>query len=161
MRSRLPLSLSCLKVLPLIGVLGLGACGLTQAQVPPRQIPVQQSWTLQPGSEVGGFKVMGGLGDISIDVQGGKIKAPFDGQLQPTDSETCVAFTSPEVPAYLFRLCGVTKPRLGDVAAGQVMGRSQVLQFAAMRRQPDGQWAIVEPATDILEKTLGKSASSK
>ena len=158
MRSRLPLPLSCLKALSLVGVLGLGACGLTQAQVPPRQIPVQQSWTLQPGSEVGGFQVMGGLGDISIDVQGGKVRAPFDGQLQPTDSEACVAFTSPEVPAYLFRLCGVTKPRLGDVKAGQMMGRSQVLQFAAMRRQPDGQWAIVEPATDILEKTLGKSA---
>lgn len=159
MRSRLLLPLSGLKALSLVGVLGLGACSLTQAQVPPRQIPVQQSWTLQPGSEVGGFQVMGGLGDISIDV-GGKVKAPFDGQLQPTDSETCVAFTSPEVPAYLFRLCGVTKPRLGDVTAGQVMGRSQVLQFAAMRRQPDGQWAIVEPATDILEKTLGNNATN-
>ncbi|MEM1280750.1 MAG: hypothetical protein AAGG53_12200 [Cyanobacteria bacterium P01_H01_bin.152] len=155
MRSRLSLSLSCLKALCWLGVLGLGACSLTQAQVPSRQIPVQQSWTLQPGSQVGGFKVMGGLGDISIDVQGGQVRAPFDGQLQPTDSETCVAFTSPEVPAYLFRLCVVTKPRLGDVIAGQVMGRSQVLQFAAMRRQPDGQWAIVEPATDMLEKTLG------
>ena len=145
------------RALPLLGWLGLGACGLTQAQVPPRHIPVQQSWTLQPGSEVSGFPVMGGLGDVSIELGGAKVRAPFDGQLQPTGSETCVAFTTPEIPAYLFRLCGVTKPRLGEVEAGQVMAHSQILQFAAMRRQPDGTWAIVEPATDILEKTLGDS----
>lgn len=146
------------KTLPLLTLLGLGACGLTQAQVPKRNIAVQQEWTLHPGSDVGGFQVIGGLGDISIDLKGGKIRAPFDGQLQPTDSKACVAFTSPEVPAYLFRLCGVNKPRLGDVEAGQVMGRSEVLQFAAMRRQPEGTWAIVEPATEILEKTLSTSA---
>jgi hypothetical protein len=122
---------------------------------------VQQNWTLQPGSEVGGFPVMGGLGDVSIELGGGKVRAPFDGQLQPTGSDTCVAFTTPEIPAYLFRLCGVTKPRLGEVAAGQVMARSQILQFAAMRRQPDGTWAIVEPATDILEKTLGNTVAQK
>jgi len=158
MRSHLPSTPYLLKTLPLLGLLGLGACGLTQAQVPQRNIAVQQEWTLKPGSDVGGFEVIGGLGDVSIDVNGGKIRAPFDGQLQPTDSDACVAFTSPEVPAYLFRLCGVVQPRLGDVEAGQVMGRSEVLQFAAMRRQPEGTWAIVEPATEILEKTLGKSA---
>lgn len=162
MRTRLPLtSGALLKALPLLGLLGLGACGLTQAQVPKRHIPVQQTWTLQPGSEVGGFPVMGGLGDVSIELGGGKVRAPFDGQLQPTESDACVAFTTPEVPAYLFRLCGVTQARLGDVEAGQVMARSEILQFAAMRRQPDGTWAIVEPATDILEKTLGKSVAQK
>jgi len=55
----------------------------------------------------------------------------------------------------------MTKPRLGEVKAGQVMGRSEVLQFAAMRRQPDGTWAIVEPATEILEKTLGQSPTAQ
>jgi len=162
MRTRFPVILRTpWTALPLLGLLGLGACGLSPAQVPPRHIPVQQNWTLQPGSEVGGFPVMGGLGDVSIELRGGKIRAPFDGQLQPTASDTCVAFTTPEIPAYLFRLCGVMKPRLGDVDAGQVMARSQILQFAAMRRQPDGTWAIVEPATDILEKTLGDVVAQK
>ena len=162
MRTRRSLTPSVwIKALPLLGLLGLGACGLTQAQVPQRAIPVQQSWALQPGSEVGGFTVMGGLGDVSIELGGGKVRAPFDGQLQPTENASCVAFTTPEIPAYLFRLCGVTKPQLGDVAAGQVMARSQILQFAAMRRQPDGTWAIVEPATDILEKTLGNTVAQK
>jgi hypothetical protein len=162
MQPHFPLALRPLwQALSLLGLLGLGACGLTSAPVPPRHIPVQQNWTLQPGSEVGGFPVRGGLGDVSIELGGGKVRAPFDGQLQPTGSDTCVAFTTPEIPAYLFRLCGVTKPRLGEVAAGQVMARSQILQFAAMRRQPDGTWAIVEPATDILEKTLGNTVAQK
>lgn len=134
---------------------GLGACGLSQAQVPPRKIPIHQNWALQPGSRVGNFRVVGSLGDISIDLNNSKVKAPFDGKVQPADND-CIAFTSPEVPAYLFRLCGVNKPRLGDVSEGQVIGRGDVLQFAAMRRQPDGTWAMVEPAVDILERTVGE-----
>ena len=151
MRSRLPL-----KALGALLLLGLGSCSLTQAQVPKRDIPIHQEWALQPGAEVGGFQVVGSLGDVSIDLDGGKITAPFDGEVQPTKDEACVAFSSPEIPAYLFRLCGITRPRLGSVDAGQVIGRSDVLQFAAMRRQPDGKWAMVEPAVDILERTVGK-----
>lgn len=150
MRSRLSL-----KVLWPLLLLGLGACTLTQAKVPPRNIPIHQEWALQPGSKVGGFQVVGSLGDVSIDLKGNKVKAPFDGEVQPADND-CVAFTSPEIPAYLFRLCGVTRPRLGMVEAGQAIGRGKVLQFAAMRRQPDGTWAMVEPAVDVLERTVGK-----
>lgn len=150
MRSRLSL-----KVLWPLLLLGLGACTLTQAKVPPRNIPIHQEWALQPGSKVGDFQVVGSLGDVSIDLKGNKVKAPFDGEVQPADND-CVAFTSPEIPAYLFRLCGVTRPRLGTVEAGQAIGRGKVLQFAAMRRQPDGTWAMVEPAVDVLERTVGK-----
>ncbi|MDB9526444.1 hypothetical protein PN498_10630 [Oscillatoria sp. CS-180] len=150
MRSHLPL-----KVIGLLLLSGAGACGFTQAQVPPRNIPIHQDWALQPGSEVGDFQVVGSLGDVSIDLEGGKIKAPFDGKVQPADNN-CIAFTSPEIPAYLFRLCGVNRPRLGEVEAGEVIGRSDILQFAAMRRQPSGTWAMVEPAVDILERTVGK-----
>ncbi|MGF1461094.1 MAG: hypothetical protein ACFBSG_18955 [Leptolyngbyaceae cyanobacterium] len=156
MSLRLPFITPVLQIIGGFAVLGSTACGLSQAQVPPRNIPVQQQWTLQPGSDVGGFEVIGGLGDVSINLQGDSIKAPFDGRLQPSDNEDCVAFTSPEVPAYLFRLCGVQGAHFGDLVAGQTMGRAQVLQFAAMRRQPDGTWAIVEPATDVLKKTLGQ-----
>ncbi|MBE7383024.1 MAG: hypothetical protein F6J95_016615 [Leptolyngbya sp. SIO1E4] len=149
MRSRLPLTMFC----PLV-VMGLGACGFSAAKVPPRNIPIHQTWALQPGSTVGNYRVVGSLGDVSIELDGSAITAPFDGQVQPTEHE-CVAFSSPEVPAYLFRLCGVKRPRLGAVTAGQVIGRGEVLQFAAMRRQPDGTWAMVEPAVDVLERTVG------
>jgi hypothetical protein len=143
-----------------LGAIALGAiaaCGQGPT-VAPRNIPIHQEWALQPGSEVGGYRVMGGLGDVSIELGGKAIHAPFDGQVQPTDNN-CVAFSSPEVPAYLFRLCGLRRPRLGPVEAGQPIGRGQVLQFAAMRRQPDGTWALVEPAVDILERTVGAAES--
>jgi len=149
MRSRLPLTL----LSPLM-LLGLSACGMSSAQVPPRDINIQQTWALQPGSQVGGYQVVGSLGDVSIELDGSAIKAPFDGKVQPT-AHDCVAFSSPEVPAYLFRLCGVKRPRLGSVEMGQVIGRGEVIQFAAMRRQPDGTWAMVEPAVDVLNKRDG------
>jgi hypothetical protein len=144
-----------------MGVVALGtisACGRGPT-VAHRNIPLHQQWALQPGSEVGGYRIMGGLGDVSIEIKGKAIRAPFDGKVQPTDHD-CVAFTSPEVPAYLFRLCGLQRPRLGPVQAGDKIGKGQVLQFAAMRRQPDGTWALVEPAVDILERTVGATAAA-
>ncbi|NEQ31045.1 MAG: hypothetical protein F6K04_08580, partial [Leptolyngbya sp. SIO4C5] len=60
----------------------------------------------------------------------------------------------PEVPAYLFRLCGLKNARLGDIKAGNQVGTGETLQFAALRKQPDGSWALVEPAVDVLERTV-------
>ncbi|NJN32866.1 MAG: hypothetical protein HC824_22495 [Synechococcales cyanobacterium RM1_1_8] len=58
------------------------------------------------------------------------------------------------MPAYLFRYCGLGRMVLGDRPEGAFLGRAQALQFATLRKQPDGSWAIVEPAKDILEKSL-------
>ncbi|WP_225886595.1 hypothetical protein [Leptolyngbya sp. PCC 6406] len=148
-----------LRPLLLGGVMGgmitaIAACSRGPV-VPPREIALHQKWALQPGSEVGGYRVMGGLGDVSIELEGKPVHAPFDGKVQPTDHD-CVAFTSPEVPAYLFRLCGLRRPRLGNVQAGDPIGKGAILQFAAMRRQPDGTWALVEPSVGILERTVGE-----
>lgn len=130
------------------------AAGCVQPpEVPPRAIQLHQKWGLQPGSEVAGFKISGGLGDISIELSGKSVRAPFDGKVQPNQAD-CVVFSSSEVPAYLFRLCGLKRPQLGDLQAGDVIGSGQALQFAALRRQPDGSWAIVEPAVDLLERTI-------
>lgn len=153
MRSHLP-SISFFKRLTPLVALCLGACSLSAAEVPSRNIAIHQAWALQPGSEVGGYQVIGSLGDVSIELKGSAVKAPFDGKVQPTPPD-CIAFSSPEVPAYLFRLCGLKRPRLGPVKAGEVIGRGEVLQFAAMRRQPDGTWAMVEPAVDVLTRTVG------
>lgn len=131
----------------------IAACSQGPA-VPPREILLHQSWALQPGSEVGGYQVMGGLGDVSIELGGKTAHAPFPGRIQPTD-HGCIAYSSPEVPAYLFRFCGLRQPRLGDVQAGDAIGKGEVLQFAAMRRQPDGTWALVEPSVEMLERTVG------
>lgn len=119
-----------------------------------RTLQIQQAWELQPGDTIAGHRVAGSLGDVSIDLNGDKVYAPFDGRVQPNTIEGCIVFSSAEVPAYLFRLCGVRHPKLGEIKQGDAIGSANYLQFAALRRQPDGKWAMVEPASDILQRTL-------
>jgi hypothetical protein len=118
-------------------------------------IKLYQTWELQPGDTVAGRPVLGGLGDISIHLDGNNVYAPFDGKIQ-FDKRRCAIFSSPDVPAYLFRLCGLSAPRLGNLKQGEEIGSGELLQFAALRKQPNGTWAIVEPAKSILERTLAK-----
>ncbi|NET30515.1 MAG: hypothetical protein F6K19_00685 [Cyanothece sp. SIO1E1] len=132
------------------------SCGQNQADEPPRAAQIHQSWELQPGDEIGNYRVVAGLGDITIDLDGNSIYAPFEGRVQPSTQEDCVIFSSAEVPAYLFRLCGIRRPKLGQLQEGQVIGSGEYLHFAALRRQPNGKWAIVEPSSQILERTLSQ-----
>lgn len=137
--------------------LALGGC--RQPSVEVRAIPIQQAWELNPGQSVGQYRVTSGLGDIAIDVRGDRIYAPFDGLLQPNDVEGCYVFSSPDVPAYLFRLCGLERPQVGAIARGEWLGTANHLGFATLRRQPDGHWAIVEPASDVVERLLVPNAA--
>jgi hypothetical protein len=136
-------------VIALLPVVGCSA--------PPPEAPIDlklyQAWELQPGDSVGGRQVSGGLGDITIALEGNPAYAPFDGRAQ-IDHRRCLIFSSPDVPAYLFRLCGLDNPRLGRVNRGDVLGKGRSLEFATLRKQPNGTWAIVEPTKEILERTL-------
>ncbi|MDX2099398.1 MAG: hypothetical protein SFW36_16590 [Leptolyngbyaceae cyanobacterium bins.59] len=138
----------------LLGIaLLLGGCLNQQVDIPPRAIKFYQNWQLQPGNVVAGYPVVSGLGDISIQLKGKPVYAPFRGRVEPHTS-ACVVFSSPEVPAYLFRLCGLNRPHLGDLEAGDKIGSGEMLQFAALRKQPNGTWAFVEPSQSILEQLL-------
>lgn len=134
-------------------VIPLAACGVAQKSPALRNVPIHQTWQIQPGSAIAGHRVLAGLGDISIHLAGKRVYAPFDGQMQPTTGD-CVVFSSPEVPAYLLRLCGLRRPRLGVVQEGQPLGRSEVLHFATLRKQTDGRWALVEPSATLLTRLL-------
>jgi hypothetical protein len=137
------------------------------AAPPPEQtinITVSQDWQLQPGDQIAGYSVTGGLGDISIDLSpatffnleiGGRkaVYAPFAGEVR-IDKRNCLYYTAAEVPAYMFRLCGLTSPKLGSIKAGQPLGHTKALQFATLRQQPNGKWAIVEPDQTFIEKLL-------
>lgn len=120
----------------------------------PRSITLQQQWTLNPGDKIAGNLVTGSLGDISIYLEGRKIKAPFDGDLELSELDDCTLYSTPEIPAYLFRLCGLSEVSYGAVKAGKTIGEGQYLSFATLRRQPDGTWVIVEPARTVLEKAF-------
>lgn len=128
-------------------------CGIKRSNEAARALQISQSWELQPGEKVAGHLITGGLGDVSIELKGSSVRAPFDGRVQP-NTDRCVVYSSPEVPAYLFRLCDLKRPKLGEVREGEVIGSANHLQFAALRRQPDGKWALVEPSASILERTL-------
>lgn len=135
----------------------LGGCTTTEPAAV-RDIPIQQDWQLEPGAVIGDHRIAGGLGDISIEIRGDRLYAPFDGELQPNTIDGCYVFSSPDVPAYLFRLCGLDRPRLGPVSQGTVLGSANFLGFATLRRQPDGHWTMVEPASDVLQRMLDPEA---
>lgn len=120
------------------------------------KLQVYQKWQLQPGDEIQGHRILAGLGDISIALDGKSVYAPFDGRAQKDERE-CLIFSTPDVPAYLFRLCGLSNLNLGDRRQGEAMGGGSVVHMATLRKQPDGTWAIVEPSRPILEKILTKS----
>lgn len=133
----------------------LTACFPNPHTEQPRDLQIEQRWQLDIGDRVAGRRVLGGLGDISVALDGKPVYAPFDGKVQRIVTD-CVVFSSPQVPAYLFRLCGLKRPHLGELDQGDVIGRGNVLQFATLRRQPDGRYALVEPSSRVLERTLGQ-----
>ncbi len=134
----------------------LSSCASQPADPPPIDLQLFQKWQLQPGDTIAGYTVLGGLGDISIALRGSPAYAPFDGEAQ-IDKRGCVFFSTAEIPAYKFRFCGLNAPHLGQLRQGETIGKGDTMQFAALRKQPDGTWAIVEPAKGILERTLKPS----
>lgn len=143
-----------LSLLLVLSALCLQGCG-ARATTAVKAITLQQQWELNPGDMIAGSTVAGSLGDISLRLKKARVEAPFDGELSPSDSEACALYSTPEIPAYLFRLCGLDSFQFGEVEAGKLMGKGSYLSFATLRRQPDGTWIIVEPARGVLEKALG------
>ncbi|MEX0272240.1 hypothetical protein AB3R30_24270 [Leptolyngbyaceae cyanobacterium UHCC 1019] len=143
-------------LLALLMLVMVGACDRPDPSNPTINLKLYQNWQLQPGDKIAGYEVIAGLGDISIELNGKSVYAPFDGQTQQ-DQRHCLIFSSPSVPAYLFRLCGISNPRLGRCNQGDSLGSGTVLHFATLRKQPDGTWAIVEPSKPMIERILTKS----
>ncbi|MEM8806858.1 MAG: hypothetical protein AAGF01_12595 [Cyanobacteria bacterium P01_G01_bin.38] len=127
--------------------------GCNRGQLPERKVQIDQDWVLQAGSEVAGYAISSGLGDITLELGGDVVRMPFDGEVQPAEGG-CVMVSSPEVPAYLFRLCGVHNPKLGARSQHQTIGHAQQLVFATLRKQPSGTWAMVEPSTSLIKQLV-------
>jgi hypothetical protein len=142
-------------VAAVLGGILAGCSGQSQA-VAPRNVNYYQKWDMQPGDRLAGYEIQSGLGDIAIHLDGKPIVMPFDGTVQPQAEKEnlCLILSSPDVPAYLFRLCGVERPKLGERNQGDPIGSGDVVAFAAMRRQADGTWAMVEPAKELIEQFL-------
>ena len=131
----------------------LVGCGSQQTSEAPKQFPMTQNWELKPGDTIANYKILGGLGDISIALKGKKLYAPYNGRVQPHNSQ-CVVFSSEEVSAYLFRICGLQSTQFGSRLRGETMGRGEQVQIALLNKQADGKWAMVEPSKEIIEQML-------
>lgn len=125
------------------------------APMPPVAMHLHQQWQLQPGDRIAGYEVSSGLGDIVIELAGKDLYMPVDGRVRALDaSPDCSIFLSPEIPAYRMRLCGLKQKHLGDRKRGQSIGRGDRVSLAMLRKQADGTWTMVEPATQLLEQFL-------
>jgi hypothetical protein len=132
----------------------LTAC---QSSKPTIKAPdLHQKWELQAGDRIAGYEIISGLGDLSLELQGKPIYAPTRGKTS-IDARHCVYFDSPEIPNYLFRLCGLDNPSLGNLSKGDQIGKANQLQIATLRQHPSGKWAIVEPSKQMLETLLKRS----
>lgn len=134
-------------------LLAIAGCTPQPVTEPPLEPKLYQNWELQPGNVVAGYSVTGGLGDISVALNGNSIYAPYDGRLQP-NQPNCVVFSSTDVPNYLLRLCGLKNPQFGRRQVGEKLGTADTLQFAVLNKRADGLWALVEPSKKILEQML-------
>jgi hypothetical protein len=139
--------------LSLVMLLFVAGCTPEPGAEAPIDVPLSQTWELQPGDAVAGYSVTGGLGDLSIEVKGNKVYAPYDGRLQPYKTG-CAIYSSTDVPNYLLRLCGLKKPKFGARKADEAIGTANALKFALLNKRPDGLWALVEPSKKILEQML-------
>ncbi|MEB3294070.1 MAG: hypothetical protein VKJ24_13000 [Synechococcales bacterium] len=118
-------------------------------------IKLYQSWELQAGEKIAGYDITGGLGDLSIAVNGQSIYTPFPGQTAlDRQRPNCLYLDAPEVPAYRFRFCGIQTPKLGSVQKGEAIATVNTLQFATLQKQANGTWAMVEPSRKLLEQFL-------
>jgi len=142
-----------------LAAIAVSGCGRRSQDIAARNVTYYQDWSIEPGDNLAGYQVQSGLGDVAINLNGKSLFMPFDGTVSPQAEKEnlCVILSSPDVPAYLFRLCGVRQPRLGDYRQGEVIGSGDVVAFATLRRQADGTWAMVEPAQELIEQFLVKA----
>jgi hypothetical protein len=116
-------------------------------------VKLYQKWTVQPGDQIAGKKISGGLGDISIELGGASVRSPFKGEVR-RDDQGYLFLSSPKTPGYLFRLRGLEGAKLGALSPGDRFGHGQMLHFATLKAQSNGTWAVVEPAKKVLEEIL-------
>lgn len=136
------------------------ACQIEKIQsaspIKPTSIQVYQKWELQRGDRINDQTVVSALGELAINLEGKPIYAPMRGEAKP-DQSGCVLFAGTELPAYLFRFCGINVPKLGALRKGQTIGTANLLVFATFQKQQNGTWAFVEPSKSMLEQILKRS----
>lgn len=135
----------------------LTACQLVKTQpsssAKPMSLQIYQKWELQRGNRINNQTIVSALGELAIDLDRKPIYASMSGETK-LDQSGCVLFAGTELPAYLFRFCGISSPKLGVLRKGQPIGTAHLLVFATFLKQNNGTWAFVEPSKTMLEQIL-------
>lgn len=138
---------------------------------PIREIELRNTWGMPTGNTIAKHRVISGLGDLSLAFNG-KVLAPVDGwiegkfvlvshgSLMPNPPD-CVIFYSPQMPAYLAKLCGFKQRNLGRVAQGMSMGQTNGylhITVFAYRKNEDGTpvWVYVSPSPQLVENLVSQ-----
>jgi hypothetical protein len=137
-----------------------------------KEIELQKSWGIHAGDVIGNYPVAGGLGEISLRIRG-NIRAPMDGRVEDkfvlvsegtiiNSDDNCVLFSSPQLPAYLSKFCGLETQNLGLVRQGQSIGKTDGYLHVALltyRQSAENrnQWVYVSPSMGWLEKLVAQN----
>lgn len=138
---------------------------------PIREIELRNSWGIQAGNTIANHPIVSGLGDLSLAFDG-KVLAPLDGwidgkfvlvskgNLMPSTPD-CVIFSSPQMPAYLSKLCGFKQRNLGRIERGMPIGQTNGLLHISVfsyRKNEDGipAWVYVSPSPQLIENLVSQ-----
>jgi hypothetical protein len=134
-----------------------------------REIEVQQTWGMPAGVQIGKYRIASGLGDISLEMEGTSF-APIDGwnegdfvlisqgNLQ-RNQDDCTIFSSPQMPAYLLKLCGLKHKNTGRIEQGKPLGKTDGylhISLLSYRKADRGRatWVYVSPSAQLLESLV-------
>jgi len=136
------------------------------------QIELKNTWGVQAGNQIDRYPIVSGLGDISLKLSG-EVLAPFDGYVKGkfvlvTDgnlirnTEDCVLFSSPQIPAYTSKICGLERRYLGRIEQGKPLGKTDGyvhVSLLSLRREGSDrvQWVYVSPSSEFLQRLVNQS----
>ncbi|MGB3559980.1 MAG: hypothetical protein WBA24_15695 [Geitlerinemataceae cyanobacterium] len=139
-----------------------------------REIELHQTWGIHAGNAIAQHPIVSGLGDISLSFDG-KVVAPVDGWVEGEfvlvhdaslrqSSPDCVLFSSPQMPAYLSRLCGFKQRNLGLVEQGMPIGQTNgylhITLFSYRTNEEETPaWFYVSPSPQLIENLVSKRSS--
>lgn len=134
-----------------------------------REIELQNTWEVKAGDSIEGYFIASGLGDISLAMKG-KVIAPIDGHLEEKfvlisdgrlirGTSDCVIFSSPQLPAYLIKLCGLASRNLERVERGKAIGKTNgYLHISLLSYRPNQEngaiWVYVPPSPQLIESLV-------
>lgn len=147
----------------------LGQWWQSQPQPQIREIEVQQTWGVPAGAQIGKYRIVSSLGDISIEMKGTSF-APVDGwnegefvlisqgSLQ-RNQDDCTLFSSPKIPGYLLKLCGLKHKKIGRIEQGKPLGKTDGylhISLLSYRKAESGKatWVYVSPSAQLLESLV-------